>query len=541
MRFFVSLLLVFIINMKNKILIITLFILNWTSSYSQSPNILLIIADDLGVDALNGYNIGSFKPITPHLDSIRNSGITFSNAWASTVCAPTRAGIMSGMYGSNNGVKTLPGNLDTTYTSLLNALKNSNPIYTAAVIGKWHISNPTNELHPIWHGVDHYMGILQGAVMSYDNWNKTENNITTNSTDYITSYLTDDAINWIDNQNNPWFLWLAHVAPHTPLHIPPANMYTQPSTNSQMKKYMAMIESLDYEVGRLLNSLTPTEKANTTIIFIGDNGTPNNLLQDYPANHGKTTLYQGGIHVPMFVSGYGVTRIGETENALVNVIDIYASILEISGTNLPGGIFNSLSFKHLLSTSILPKRQFNFSEIDTNQGLLNTQGYTIRDSSYKLIEYYTGQQEMFNLINDPLETNNLLQGVLTLQEQNLKTELENEANQRITAWSCKDDIQNGNEQGIDCGGTYCSPCTTTIINKPITIPSILVYPNPAGNTLHFKGYENIDNVRIIDELGKVMKTEMISDNIMNIESLKQGIYLIEILCEDKVITKKLIK
>ena len=257
--------------------------------------------------------------------------------------------------------------------------------------------------------------------MSYDNWNKTENNITTNSTDYITSYLTDDAINWIDNQNNPWFLWLAHVAPHTPLHIPPANMYTQPSTNSQMKKYMAMIESLDYEVGRLLNSLTPTEKANTTIIFIGDNGTPNNLLQDYPTNHGKTTLYQGGIHVPMFVSGYGVTRIGETENALVNVIDIYASILEISGTNLPGGIFNSLSFKHLLSTSILPKRQFNFSEIDTNGTSLTTQGFTIRDSSYKLIEYYTGQQEMFNLINDPLETNNLLQGTLTPNEQNLKS------------------------------------------------------------------------------------------------------------------------
>ena len=527
--------------MKNKILIIVLCILNCTASYSQSPNILLIIADDLGVDALNGYNIGSINPTTPNLDSIRNNGLTFSNTWSSTVCTPTRAGIMSGMYGSNNGVKTTPGNLDTTYISLLNALKDSNPIYTAAVIGKWHISNPTNELHPIWHGVDHYMGILEGAVMSYDSWNKTENNVTTNSTNYITSYLTDDAINWIDNQNNPWLLWLAHVAPHTPIHIPPANMYTQPSTNSPIKKYMAMIESLDYEVGRLLNSLTPSEKINTTIIFIGDNGTPNNLLQDYPANHGKKTLYQGGIHVPMFVSGYGVTRIGETENALVNVIDIYASILEISGTNLPGGIFNSLSFKHLLSTSILPKRQFNFSEIDTNGTSLTTQGFTIRDSVYKLIEYYTGQQEMFNLINDPLETNNLLQGTLTTNEQNLKSELENEANQRITAWSCKDDIQNGNEQGIDCGGTYCLPCSTTSTNISIISNSISVYPNPARNTLHIKGNKNIDHVRIIDKLGKVIKAEMTSKNTINIESLKQGAYLIEILCEDKVIIKKFIK
>tara|TARA_B110000211_G_C14042239_1_gene537275 strand:+ start:115 stop:1698 length:1584 start_codon:yes stop_codon:yes gene_type:complete len=527
--------------MKNKILIIVLCILNYTASYSQSPNILLIIADDLGVDALNGYNIGSLKPTTPNLDSIRNNGLTFSNAWSSSVCTPTRAGIMSGMYGSNTGVKTTPGNLDTSYISLFNALKHSSPTYKGAVIGKWHISNPINGLHPIWHGVDHYMGILTGSVMSYDSWDKTENNVTTNSTNYITSYLTDDAISWIDNQNNPWFLWLAHVAPHTPIHIPPANMYTQLSTNSPIKKYMAMIESLDYEIGRLLNSLTPSEKANTTIIFIGDNGTPNNLLQDYPANHGKSTLFQGGIHVPMFVSGHGVTRIGETENALVNVIDIYASVLEISGTNLPGGIYNSLSFKHLLTSSILPKRQFNFSEIDTNQAFINTQGYTIRDSTYKLIVYYTGQQEMFNIMTDPLETNDLLQGTLLPNEQNLKSELENEANQRITAWSCKDDIQNGNEQGIDCGGTYCSPCSTTSINESIISNSILVYPNPAKNILHIKWNKNINHVRIIDKFGKVIKAEMISKNTINIESLKQGAYLIEIVFEDKVITKKFIK
>jgi len=518
--------------MKNKILIIALFILNWTASYSQSPNILLIIADDLGVDALNGYNIGTLKPTTPYLDSIRNSGLKFSNAWSSAVCTPTRAGMMSGMYGSKNGVKTTPGNLDTTYTSLFKALKNSNPSYSAAVIGKWHISHPTNAMHPIWHGVDHYMGMLTGSVMSYDNWNKTENNITTNSTNYITSDFTDDAINWIDNQNNPWFLWLAHVAPHTPLHIPPANMYTQPSTNSPIKKYMAMIESLDYEVGRLLNSLTPTEKTNTIIIFIGDNGTPNNLLQDYPANHGKQTLYQGGIYVPMFISGYGVTRIGETENALVNVIDIYASILEISGTNLPGGIYNSLSFKHLLASSVLPKRQFNFSELDTNQTFVNTQGFTIRDSTYKLIEYYTGQQEMFNIINDPLETNDLLLGTLTTYEQNLKVELENEANQRITAWSCKDDIQNGDEQGIDCGGTYCLPCSTTSINQSISSNNISVYPNPTENLLLIKSNgECINSIQVFNILGELVLSKEIIDSkleTINISHLISSIYYIQI-------------
>ena len=148
---------------------------------------------------------------------------------------------------------------------------------------------------------------------------------------------------------------------------------------------------------------------------------------------------------------------------------------------------------------------------------------------------------MFNIITDPLETNDLLQGALTSNEQNLKSELENEAHQRITAWSCKDDIQNGNEQGIDCGGTYCPPCSTTSINESIISNSILVYPNPAKNILHIKSNKNINQVRIIDKLGKVIKSEMISKNIINIESLKQGTYLIEIVCKDKIITKKFIK
>ena len=519
-------------NLYSRILLITCIAFSYKTSYSQPPNILLIIADDLGVDALNGYNLGSINPTTPHLDSLRNNGLTFENAWSSTVCTPTRAGMMSGMYGSINGVKTAPGNLDTTYVSLLKAVKNANANYTTAVTGKWHISKPVNMLHPIWHGADHYTGVLVGAVAAYNSWDKTENNVTANSTDYVTSYFTDDAINWIGSQSNPWFLWLAHVAPHTPLHVPPAIMHSQPSTNSSIKKYMAMIESLDYEIGRLLNSLTPSEKTNTTIIFIGDNGTPNNVLQDYPPNHGKESLYQGGIHVPMFISGNGVTRIGQTENALVNVIDIYATVLELIGSNLPGGIYNSLSFKHLLSSSSLPKRQYNFSEIDSNQTTFSTQGYTIRDSSYKLIEYHTGQQEMFNLIVDPLETNDLLLGTLTTQEQNLKIAFENEAFQRKTAWSCKDDIQNGDETGIDCGGTYCPPCSATSINKATLVFNILVFPNPTENSLTITSAgKAIQNIKLFNLLGElVLSKELTNSNstTVNTSQLKPNIYSLQI-------------
>ena len=337
---------------------------------------------------------------------------------------------------------------------------------------------------------------------------------------------------WINNQNNPWFLWLAHIVPHTPLHVPPSHMYSQPTTNTPLKKYMAMIESLDYEVGRLLDSMSPAELANTTILFIGDNGTPHNLLQDYPAQHGKQTLYQGGIHVPMFVSGNGVSRTGETENALVHVVDIYATVLDLTGSDLPGGIYNSLSFKHLLSSSVLPKRQYNFTELDSNQTNINIQGHTIRNNEYKLIEYHNGVQEMYDLITDPLETTDLLLGTLSAQEQSLKTELENEATQRKTAWSCKDDIQNGDEQGIDCGGTYCSPCSASSINQQSVVSNISVSPNPTDHSFTITSNGNeIEYIKVINALGEIVFTKEVVASVsttIDLSHLKADMYYLQI-------------
>ena len=500
---------------------------------AQSPNILLIIADDLGVDALNGYNLGSINPTTPHLDSLRNNGLTFSNVWSLPVNASTRASIISGKYGIKNGVKTVPGILDTTHISILNAVKDSNSNYTTAVIGKWHIAKANDLFHPIWHGADHFMGIMgAGCSTDYNDWDKTENGVIVNITDYATSYFTDDAINWVGNQNQPWILWLSHVAPHTPLHVPPAYMHNQPSTNSLLKKYMAMIESLDYEVGRLLDTFSAAEKENTIIIFIGDNGTPDNLSQDYPSGRGKGSLYQGGIHVPMFVSGNGVTRIGETENALVNVIDIYATILELSGASLPGGIYNSLSFKHLLTSSISPKRRYNYAEMDTNNQGQFIQGYTIRDSIYKLIEYHDGQQEMYNLVSDTLEINDLLLGNLTSQQQSIKAELENEATQSQIAWSCNDDIKNGDEEGIDCGGTYCTPCNTISIKHKNSNSDLSVFPNPVGNyfTMDPDG-KLVQEIKIFNVLGELLLSKEINNSsatTVDISYLESNVYFLHV-------------
>jgi len=108
----------------------------------NQPNILLIIADDMGIDVTNGYQQNALMPTIPTLDSLRAEGLTFKNAWAAPKCTPTRAAIMSGKYGVKTGVTNTPGHLDVSHTSLFKALESStNGAYANALLGKWHISS----------------------------------------------------------------------------------------------------------------------------------------------------------------------------------------------------------------------------------------------------------------------------------------------------------------------------------------------------------------------------------------------------------------
>ena len=392
------------------------------------PNILLIIADDMGVDITNGYQQNQRMPVTPVMDSLRAEGVTFMNAWSAPSCTPTRASIMSGRYGVKNGVPGVPGNLDTAYVSIFEALgQQENGAYADAVIGKWHISSPHDYNHPAQLGIDHYEGVFDSSVDNYYAWEKLNSDGTfSDETQYVTSHFTDQAISWVNSQTQPWFLWLAHVAPHTPFHIPPDTLYTSQQTNSNIQKYVTMIEALDSEMGRLFRNIPDPVLNNTVVIFIGDNGTPTGVIQNFPSDQCKGTVYQGGVHVPMIVSGAGVTRQNEQENAMVNVLDVYATVLELAGANLPGGIYNSFSFEHKLTGTGGLSRPFNFTSI---QDGLNT-SWAIRDPQYKLIEFVNGAQEFYDLIADTTELDNRID-ILTPAQQIIKEAFEAEADDII--------------------------------------------------------------------------------------------------------------
>ena len=381
---------------------------------------------------------------------------------------------MSGLYGSKTGVlEVAAATLDRSSTTILESLNEATGNgYARGVFGKWHLGSRNDGSHPNDQGADHFMGYLAGSPGDYFNWNRVDDGVSSTSAEYLTTEITSDAISWIDQQVQPWMVWMAHGAPHTPFHYPPDSLFTRPQTGDDLSQYLAMIESVDHEVGRLLDSLTSEERENTLVMFIGDNGTPQSVLQGFPSRRGKGTLYQGGLNVPMIVSGAGVSRIGEIDSSLVHVMDIHASILEAVGQDLDGGILNSFSFYDLLKDSAALSRPFLLSEMTTDAGYASA----IRNDRYKLIEYASGASEFFDLSADRFEIDNLETAGLSVEHQAIKDELHAEAELQFQGWSCQDGIVNGDE-------TIGSCAMSTFLEQeffPQEDQPLQAYPNPTA-------------------------------------------------------------
>ena len=379
------------------------------------PNIILIISDDQGLDSSAQYNLSADLPVTPHLDQLAASGITFDNAWATPACTTTRSTIITGKYGVNSGVLNVGDIIPSNSVTLQKYLKNntSTANYASAVIGKWHLGgNSPAANHPSTMGVDYYAGSLRGAVNDYESWTLTINGQTSQTTTYHTTKVTDLAIDWIDSQAEPWFLWLAYVAPHTPFHLPPQSLHTQnlSGTDTDINAnprnyYLAAIEAMDTEIGRLMASMTEEERDNTIIFYVGDNGTPRQVAdRSVYANGSKGNLTQGGLAVPMIASGAGVSRKNVREDALISSTDFFATIASMAG-DTTSSIEDSKSFKNLLTNSNAAHRDYLYSDFSGD----NISGWAIRNTNYKLISTATGQA-LYDLATDPFENNNLLAG-----------------------------------------------------------------------------------------------------------------------------------
>ncbi|MFR9504056.1 MAG: sulfatase-like hydrolase/transferase [Rikenellaceae bacterium] len=388
----------------------TLYLLGGViTAHAQQNNILVIVVDDLGKEILSIYDTQTIqKANTPNINKLAQRGIVFDQVWGYPLSAPVRAAMLTGRHGHNTGILALNISLPLSEQTLFEALPDG---YSNALFGKWHLSD-YEDFAPDY-GIDLFAGIASGGgVRNYNEWRFTKNGESSLINEYSTTKITDEATAWIETQDEPWFCWVAYNAPHTPLHLPSGEMHTHKELSGDAKDieqnplpyFLAMVESLDYEIGRLLDSVD----SSTTIILIGDNGTEKSLLQaPYSSRHGKGSLYESGVAIPLIVYSPLSQRDGKRSDALVSAPDIFPTVMEIAGVEMQQ-YEDGYSFASIMHGGE-SEREFNFSEIlNQHQGYMNA----ISDGRYKLITTKNGQQELYDTQKDPTEQNNLLQGSL---------------------------------------------------------------------------------------------------------------------------------
>jgi len=423
---------------------------------AQTNNILLLIADDFGIDNLSLYNSNQTAsiPFTPNINKLAQSGVLFTHFYARPSCSQSRTCIITGRDSFRTGVGVAIAGpntpvLNSNEYTLPRAFTTNAPQYALASFGKWHLGGTGLSISDtdspfLTGGWTNYAGYYGPQVSSYFNWTKWSNGISFNTTNYTTLDQLHDATNFIASQGtNRWFLWLAFNAPHAPYHKPPTNLLVSPkyislsgtgadvNTNTRAY-YEAMIQSLDTVIGIVL-SVVPT---NTDVIFIGDNGTPIAVQQPPFVNtnvpetligngHAKFTIFEGGARTPLIVAGPDVASPGRTNDTLVNEPDLFSTIQELAGINvaatLPTNVvIDSVSFVPTLKADIVRPTPFVIEE-QFNESA-ESDGITLRNGQFKLLHFYdhtndVSNERLYDLSSDPYEFTNLLAAPLSAVAQ----------------------------------------------------------------------------------------------------------------------------
>ncbi len=438
-------------------------------------NVLVIIGDDMGIETLESFGVGTDTPTTASLDALAERGLSFNNMWAQSSCSPTRATILTGRYGFRTGLGAPVGpethgempeppivSSDNSISIDRAAKREGKPVnrrglrwgisldeftltqafntrsdlgYDKAAIGKWHLADKRNGWteHPNLIGFDHYAGPFNCCIDTYAGWVKVTDGEFSTETGYAPTVKVDDAIAWLGDpaeREEPWLLWLAFNTPHGPIHMPPRELLQSDDPalddpeSAGWPYFKAMIEAMDTEIGRLLKHIGPEVLENTYVIFIGDNGTAGTHIQaPFRQGSSKGTVYNGGIVVPFIIAGPGVAA-GETSYALANSTDLYATILDMAGIDVDQAVPDDVTLDSVSLMPYLanPDRESIREWIYADKFMLDLGGvrggdYAIRDARYKFLVEQGADERFFDLSVDPFEHVNLLDGELSEEER----------------------------------------------------------------------------------------------------------------------------
>ena len=326
---------------------------------TQRPNVLFILADDLGYGDLSSYGRPDYK--TPVLDNLAKQGLKFMDAYAAApVCTPTRTAFITGRYPHRLAVglqeplgdANMQLGIPPEHPTIASLLKANG--YETALIGKWHLGN-LQEFGPNRHGFDEFFGI-NGSSADYFTHNNTagrfdlyENLEPSREQGYLTDVFSDRAVRFLtQKRTRPFYLSLHYNAPHWPWegpndkevnhdHRPPAAA-ARPSGSfastggGSLDTYAEMMKSMDAGIGRVLKSLSSARiERNTLVIFTSDNGGERYSF-NWPFSFQKMNLWEGGIRVPAIVRWPGVVPAGKITNQPVTTMDWTTTILAVAGS-----------------------------------------------------------------------------------------------------------------------------------------------------------------------------------------------------------------
>ncbi|MFY0625517.1 MAG: sulfatase [Reichenbachiella sp.] len=391
--------------------------LNDASTTTTQPNIVYIFTDDLGYGDLACFGATDIK--TPNLDKMAEAGMKFTSFYsASSVCSPSRAGLLTGRYPQRMGIngvffpESFTG-MPPSEITIPELLKEKG--YATGMVGKWHLGHMHQYL-PLQQGFDSYFGIPYSNDMESVVYMR-GNEVASFDVDqrYTTKIYTEEAVKFIDNnRENPFFLFLSHNMPHVPIYASERFIGT-----SERGLYGDVIQELDWSVGQVLEKLEKLELLeNTLVIFSSDNG-PWLVMEDHGGSagelrEGKMFTFEGGMRVPTLAMWKGKITANSVYSSLASQMDWFPTIASISGIDLPSD--RNIDGKDLSAVLSNEGKRGDDQYLFMNGREL--QAYANNGWKVKLpFKGYPGSRWkkkvaahdtlLFNLINDPGETENL--------------------------------------------------------------------------------------------------------------------------------------
>ena len=398
---------------------------------NEKPNVVLILADDLGWSQVGSYGGTAYR--TPNIDRLASEGLRFTHAYAAAaVCSPTRAALMSGMYparlhltdhikGSNPKGKPLlqPAwhkRLDLEVTTIAEVFKRNE--YRTAHFGKWHLSQdkrPPDSLpyNPDRQGFDEVLVTYKPIVGESDPEGDPHN----------VQAITDHAVEFLESHGaEPFFLYLPHNSIHEPI-IESRRRIARYEGDSRLEELQimptlaAIVERLDDGVGQVLSKIDQLGlRERTMVIFYSDNGGKETFARQDPLRSGKGWLYEGGIRVPLIVRWPGRVQAGSTTDHVLTTVDFFPTFLEILGdTAVPEGL-DGESFLSVIEGGPASTDRtlfWHYPHYHVGSGMVPAGA--VREGRFKLIEWYEGtiagtgpDYELFDLESDLSERRNII-------------------------------------------------------------------------------------------------------------------------------------